>query len=293
VAPSFFRGAGAYGATVSLLTARGVPVCVEVSGDGARLLRPRYAELSFLWRGGEGGAGGEAPPAPAEDASAAGLAPLEAPPGGAPAGAPTLPPGQLLALLYAAGINVRPVDEDAPSMALLCAAEESPAPPPPLGARVEGALSLDVARAAAAWAVGGVGGAARGWVAGAPPADPTDAPPNAGAHTLAQLNALEVLGAGEARAPWAAHATSTRRLAVVGDPGVPRGFKVGVRAEPEALAPGAVAPADAPAPFAALDDALLAGAVPEAALRVQRAPPAFTDALLRTLLLMRPIAFGR
>ena len=80
---------------------------------------------------------------------------------------------------------------------------------------------------------------------------------------------------------------------MVADAGVPRGFRVGARPEPEAAAAGSAAAAAAHAPFSGVDEALLAHAVPEAALRMQKAPSQFTDALLRLLLLVRPVAFGR
>ena len=273
-------GEGQHAACLSLTTARGLAVRVHVSAAGCRLLGPVCPELAHLLQGAEqsqalpGSGSGSGSTSSGRAAGAASS--------GSP---PCLPPGQLLAALRASGLNLTPLDSDSAGAAALLAGEGSSrvlAPLLPPG--VEAALHADLALACAAFQLQGVAG--RGFVAGQPPSDPSDAPPNAEAAVLAQVLALEVLEVGEgegAGGGWRAEATATVRVRVLEDRGLFRGFKlVGGPEGGEAGSSGS----------ATLEACLAGSAAPEASVWMASAPATFTENVRRLLCLVRPLSFS-
>ena len=323
-------GRGGHAALLDITTARGIRVRMHVCAQGCTLLGPRLPALAFLTLGasssssspaaaaaaastgsgsGSGGAEAAAPLPPT--ASAGGGAPLDGAGGGGGGGggggegegggepfshpqrgAPCLPPGQMLAALRACGVHLSPRDVDAPATAAILAAEGRGVQLPPLlPPPVEAALYADLAYASASFALRSVAG--RGYGAGVPPPDPSDAPPNSHARMLAQVRALETLeplGAGHTgrgALAWREDPTATLRVSVREDGGLPRGCLV--FAEPEGR--GAGARVGGGATYATVEACLLAAASPEALAWLTSAPPTFTEMVRRLLCLCRPLNF--
>lgn len=299
---------------LSIETARGFKVSIHISNAGCALVGPRLAALAWL----TGGAAGDE-----SDISTTTTTTTPLP------GAPVLPPGELLALLDSAGIRLTPSDADVAGVNAILAAEAAmPLPPmapalkgasrvekealaaayevavaahdaapvptltPLLPASIEAALTTDLSRAAAAFTVSCVRG--RGYQQRVTPADPDDAPPNAGAPILAEILFLETLTpaapvGGHAQA-WALDPTATLRMRVTDDPGARRGFKV--QSTPEGVSRSLGDPFIVAPPFASIDECILQRASPEARAVTQSVPTSFTELLRRTLLLTRPLAFS-
>lgn len=307
-------------AVFRVVTARGLKVSIHVNAAGCALISPRVDALEYLTGGSADvdedgdvpspsaprlppgqllalldGSGIRLLPADADVAAANALVALES---------ASVRVGGRAALEAASKTGTR-ADRAAAADALAAAdaaVTQANDPPPPtlaplLPPRIEAALAFDLSRAAPVFALMSVPG--RGYVAPVPPADPSDAPPNAGAAVWAQVSALESVplrdravpegGGGAARA-WAALQTATLRVRVTDDAAVARGFVV-------AAAPEGVSPQTFEKTFAGLtshvsiDEALLAQASTEARERTRAAEPAFVETLRRLLILVRPFSF--
>ena len=307
-------------AVFRVVTARGLKVAIHVDAHGCALISPRVEALEYLT-----GAIADAD----EDGDTPALSAPRLPPGQLlalldssgvrllPADSDAAAANALVALESAsARLGSRAALEAATktgSRAERAAAADALAasdgatsqlsePPPPtlaplLPPRIEAALALDLSRVAPVFALSSV--PARGYVAAVPPADPTDAPPNAGAAVWAQVSALETVplreravpeGGGASTRAWAALQTATLRVRVTDDADVPRGFVV--TAAPEGVSPQTFEKTFAGlGAYVAIDEALLAQASTEARERARVTAPSFVETLRRLLVLVRPFSF--